>query len=96
MIVDKFIIEVEAQLDEKGVTLFIDQPAKEFLAKKGYDEVYGARELSRVIQEEIKKPIAEELIFGKISKGGHVSITLKDNKIEFSFSKKEMQKKELV
>ena len=96
LIVDNFIIEVEAQLDEKGVTLFIDQSAKELLAKKGYDEVYGARELSRVIQEEIKKPIAEELIFGKISKGGHVSITLKDNKIEFSFSKKEMQNKVLV
>ena len=58
--------------------------------------MYGARELSRVIQEEIKKPIAEELIFGKISKGGHVAITLKDNKIEFSFSKKEMQNKVLV
>ena len=96
LIVDKFIIEVEAQLDEKSVTLFIDQPVKEFLAEKGYDEVYGARELSRVIQEEIKKPIAEELIFGKISNGGHVSITLKDNQINFDFSKKETQKKVLV
>ena len=96
LIVDKFIIEVEAQLDDKGVTLSIDQLAKEYLAKKGYDEVYGARELSRVIQEEIKKPIAEELIFGKISKGGHVSITLKENKINFDFSEKEITKKVLV
>ena len=96
LIVNKFIIEVEAQLDDKGVTLSIDQPAKEYLAEKGYDEVYGARELSRVIQEEIKKPMAEELIFGKISKGGHVLITLKENKINFDFSEKEISKKVLV
>ena len=96
LIVDKFIIEVEAQLDEKGVILSIDQSAKEYLAEKGYHEVYGARELSRVIQEEIKKPIAEELIFGKISKGGNVSITLKENKINFDFSKKEILNKVLV
>ena len=63
---------------------------------KGYDEIYGARELSRLMQEEIKKPMAEELIFGKISKGGHVSITLKDNKINFEFSKKNSTKKVLV
>ena len=55
LIVDKFIIEVEGQLDDKGVTLSIDQLAKEYLAKKGYDEMYGARELGRIIQEEIKK-----------------------------------------
>ena len=96
LIVNKFIIEVEAQLDDKGVTLSIDQPTKEYLAEKGYDEVYGARELSRVIQEEIKKPMAEELIFGKISKGGHVLITLKENKINFDFSEKEISKKVLV
>jgi len=96
LIVDKFIIEVESQLDEKGVILSIDKSAKEYLAEKGYDEVYGARELSRVIQEEIKKPIAEELIFGKISKGGYVSITLKENKINFDFSKKEILNKVLV
>ena len=95
-IVDKFIIEVEAQLDEKGVTLSIDQESKEYLVKQGYDEVYGARELSRIIQEEIKKPIAEELIFGKISKGGHVAITMKANKINFNYSSKENQKKVLA
>ena len=95
-IVDKFIIEVEGKLDDKGVTLSIDKLAKEYLAKKGYDEVFGARELSRVIQEEIKKPIAEELIFGKISKGGHVSITMKENKINFNYSSKESQKKVLA
>jgi ATP-dependent Clp protease ATP-binding subunit ClpA len=95
-IVDKFMIEVEGQLDDKGVTLSIDNLAKEYLANKGYDEVYGARELGRIIQEEIKKPIAEELIFGKISKGGHVSILLEKNKIHFKFSEKENHKKLLV
>ena len=95
-IVDKFIIEIEAQLDDKRVTLSIDQSAKEYLARKGFDEVYGARELGRLIQEEIKKPIAEELIFGKISKGGHVDITLSNNKIDFKFLNKQNIKKELV
>jgi len=95
-IVDKFIIQVEAQLDDKRVTLSIDQSAKEYLAKKGCDEVYGARELGRIIQEEIKKPIAEELIFGKISKGGHVDIVLLNDKIDFKFSSKQNIKKELV
>tara|TARA_B110000495_G_C22902390_1_gene526651 strand:- start:155 stop:1075 length:921 start_codon:yes stop_codon:yes gene_type:complete len=95
-IVDKFIIEIEALLDDKGVTLSINKESKEFLAKKGYDEIYGARELGRIMQDEIKKPMAEELIFGMISNGGHVDITLKNNKINFKFSKKQNQKKELV
>ena len=95
-IVDKFIIEVEAQLYEKGVTLAIDQETKEYLADKGYDEVYGARQLSRVMQEEIKKPMAEELIFGSIAKGGHIDIILKDNKVNFQYSYKQEEKKVLV
>ena len=95
-IVDKFIIEVEAQLYEKGVTLAIDQETKEYLADKGYDEVYGARQLSRVMQEEIKKPMAEELIFGSIAKGGHIDIILKDNKVNFQYSHKQEEKKVLV
>ena len=95
-IVDKFIIQVEVQLDEKGVTLSLNKATKEYLANKGYDEVYGARELGRIIQEEIKKPIAEELIFGKISKGGHVEVFLKENKINFEFKSKEDLQKVLV
>ena len=66
------------------------------MANKGFDEVYGARELSRVIQEEIKKPIAEELIFGEISKGGHVLVSMQDSKIKFKYSSKEIQNKILV
>ncbi len=95
-IVDKFIIEIEAQLEDKGVSLSIDKEAKEYLADEGYDEVYGARELGRVIQEKVKKPMAEELIFGKLAKGGHVEISLKDTKISFNFSNKQEEKKELA
>ena len=66
------------------------------MADKGYDEVYGARQLSRVIQEEIKKPMSEELIFGSIAKGGHIDIMLKDNKVNFQYSHKQEEKKVLV
>ncbi len=95
-IVDKFIIEIEAQLEDKGVSLSINKEAKQFLAEEGYDEVYGARELGRVIQEKVKKPMAEELIFGKLSKGGHVEISFKDKKISFEYSAKQENKKELA
>ncbi len=95
-IVDKFIIEIEAQLEDKGVSLSINKEAKDYLADEGYDEVYGARELGRVIQEKVKKPMAEELIFGKLAKGGHVEITFKNKKISFSFSNKQEEKKELA
>ncbi len=95
-IVDKFIIEIEAQLEDKGVSLSIDKDAKEYLADEGYDEVYGARELGRVIQEKVKKPMAEELIFGKLAKGGHVEISLEDKKISFNFSNKQEEKKQLA
>ena len=95
-IVDKFIIQVEAQLEDKGVSLSIDKKAKEYLADIGYDEVYGARELSRVIQEKVKKPMAEELIFGALSKGGHVDITIYKNEISLKYSSNQDKKKELV
>ena len=95
-IVDKFIIQVEAQLEDKGVSLSIDKEAKEHLADIGYDEVYGARELGRVIQEKVKKPMAEELIFGALSKGGHVAITLDKGEISFKYSSNQDKKKELV
>tara|TARA_B100000700_G_scaffold298800_1_gene365093 strand:- start:425 stop:886 length:462 start_codon:yes stop_codon:yes gene_type:complete len=95
-IVDKFIIELESQLDEKGISLSMDQDVKEYLGQKGYDEVYGARQLSRLIQEEIKKPMAEELIFGKISNGGHINISFQKNKIYFDYKSKKNKNKILV
>ena len=95
-IVDKFIIQVEAQLEDKGVSLSIDKEAKKYLANIGYDEVYGARELGRIIQEKVKKPMAEELIFGALSKGGHVDITINNNEISLQYSSNHDKKKELV
>ena len=79
-----------------GLSVAQKTPNLEFLANEGYDEVYGARELGRIIQEKVKKPMAEELIFGTLSKGGHVEISLKNEKISFKFLSKETNKKELV
>ena len=84
-IVDKFIIELEAQLDERNVIIELTDDAREWLAKKGYDKLFGARPLARVIQEHIKKPLAEELLFGKLADGGVVRISVKDGKAAFDY-----------
>ncbi len=86
-VVDKFIMELEAQLSDRDVTIELDETAREWLAKKGYDKRFGARPLARVIQEQVKKPLAEELLFGKLSKGGSVLATIKDGKVAFDFPK---------
>jgi ATP-dependent Clp protease ATP-binding subunit ClpA len=65
------------------VTIEASSAAKEWLAERGYDKLYGARPLARVIQEYIKKPLAEELLFGKLVKGGSVKVTMKDDKLAF-------------
>ena len=82
-VVEKFVMQLEAQLADRNVTIELSSAAKEWLAERGYDRLYGARPLSRVIQEYIKKPLAEELLFGKLVKGGSVKVTLKDGKLEF-------------
>jgi ATP-dependent Clp protease ATP-binding subunit ClpA len=84
-IVDKFLAELDAQLQNKNVDIEIDECAKEWLAKNGYDSKMGARPMGRLIQEQIKKPLAEELLFGRLSNGGHVTITEdeKANKLRF-------------
>jgi ATP-dependent Clp protease ATP-binding subunit ClpA len=69
-VVDKMLVEVEAQLEQKGVQLHVDDAAREWLARKGYDPKMGARPMARVIQESIKRPLAEELLFGALSNGG--------------------------
>ena len=74
-VVHKFIIKLEDQLSEKNVSISLSDDAVHWLANKGYDKLMGARPLSRLIQEEIKKPLADELLFGKLSKGGSVHIT---------------------
>ncbi len=85
-VVDKFIMQMEAQLEDRGVTIELDDLAREWLGKKGYDPLYGARPLGRVIQEHLKKPLAEELLFGKLAKGGLVKVTVKDDKPAFDYT----------
>jgi ATP-dependent Clp protease ATP-binding subunit ClpA len=85
-VVEKFVMQLEAQLADRNVTIELSSAAKEWLAERGYDRLYGARPLGRVIQEHIKKPLAEELLFGKLVKGGAVKVTLKDNKLDFEFT----------
>lgn len=82
-VVEKFVMQLEAQLADRNVTIELSSAAKEWLAERGYDRLYGARPLARVIQEHVKKPLAEELLFGKLAKGGSVKVTLKDGKLDF-------------
>jgi len=81
-VVEKFVLQLEAQLMDRNVTIELTQPAAEWLAEKGYDDRMGARPLGRVIQEHIKKPLAEELLFGKLAKGGVVKVGVKDGRID--------------
>ena len=81
-VVEKFVLQLEAQLMDRNVTIELTKPAAEWLADWGYDEKMGARPLGRVIQEHIKKPLAEELLFGKLAKGGIVQVGVKDGKID--------------
>jgi ATP-dependent Clp protease ATP-binding subunit ClpA len=84
-VVEKFVMQLEAQLADRNVTIELSSSAKEWLAERGYDRLYGARPLARVIQEHIKKPLAEELLFGRLAKGGAVKVTMKDGKLDFDF-----------
>jgi ATP-dependent Clp protease ATP-binding subunit ClpA len=86
-VVDKFIMELEAQLEDRSVMIELTDAARAWLATKGYDKLYGARPLSRVIQEHIKKPLAEELLFGKLAKGGLVMVDIEDEKPVFTYPK---------
>lgn len=81
-VVEKFVLQLEAQLMDRGVSIELTRPAAEWLADKGYDARMGARPLGRVIQEHIKKPLAEELLFGKLTKGGLVKVGVKEGKLE--------------
>ena len=71
-VVDKFLTELQAQLDEKRVTLEVDDAAREWLAREGYDEKMGARPMQRLIQEKIKRQLEEDLLFGDLANGGGV------------------------
>ncbi|MBU2042477.1 MAG: ATP-dependent Clp protease ATP-binding subunit ClpA [Alphaproteobacteria bacterium] len=82
-VVSKFIIQLEAQLADRNITIELTDEAADWLAKNGFDELYGARPLARTIQEHIKKPLADDILFGRLTRGGHVKVTLKDGKIAF-------------
>jgi ATP-dependent Clp protease ATP-binding subunit ClpA len=88
-VVDKFIIELEAQLEEKKVTVEVDNEARAWLAKRGYDPKMGARTMGRLIKEHIKKPLAEELLFGKLAHGGHVKVVVEDNQLTMEIESEE-------
>ena len=90
-VVDKFLVELETQLDAKKVSIDVDTDAREWLAEHGYDRIMGARPMSRLIQEKIKKPLAEELLFGELLTGGHVVVTVKDDDIAVELEKETEQ-----
>ncbi len=85
-VVDKFTLQLEEQLADRNVTIELEPEAREWLAKKGYDKLFGARPLSRVIQEHVKKPLAEELLFGALVRGGVVHVAVKEDKLAFTFT----------
>ena len=85
-VVDKFILQLELQLAEQNVDIQFDSAARSWLADKGYDRLYGARPMGRLIQDKIKQPLAEELLFGKLADGGEVSVTMKDGKPSFELT----------
>lgn len=84
-IVDKFICDLQVQLDKKQVSLELSSEARQWLAEKGYDQAMGARPMARVIQEQLKKPLANEILFGALVAGGEVKVSLQDNKLHFDY-----------
>jgi ATP-dependent Clp protease ATP-binding subunit ClpA len=88
-VVDKFIFELEAQLQDQQVTIEVDEAARLWLAEHGYDPKMGARPMARVIQQDIKKPLAEELLFGKLANGGHLIISAAGGELKFTIEEKE-------
>ena len=90
-VVDKFLVELQAQLDDKKVVIDVDDAARLWLAKHGYDKVMGARPMARLIQEQIKKKLAEELLFGKLLHGGHVIVSAEDDELTIEIEEKETE-----
>ena len=88
-VVDKFLVELQAQLDDKKVIIDVDDAARLWLGTHGYDKVMGARPMARLIQEQIKKRLAEELLFGKLLHGGHVIVSAEDDELTIEMEEKE-------
>ena len=85
-VVDKFILQLELQLAEQNVHIQFDSDAREWLGTRGYDKLYGARPMSRLIQDKVKQPLAEELLFGKLRHGGEVHVSVKDDALGFELT----------
>lgn len=92
-VVDKFIVELQAQLDAKGVSLEVSDEARDWLSEKGYDKAMGARPMTRVIQENLKKPLANELLFGSLVDGGSVTVNLDKEKQQLAYEFQSAQKR---
>jgi ATP-dependent Clp protease ATP-binding subunit ClpA len=86
-VVDKFLTQLQVQLDDKSVTLQVDEEAREWIAQHGYDEKMGARPMERVIQEELKKPLADEVLFGKLANGGTVIVSVDEDNLSIDVKK---------
>lgn len=93
-VVDKFIMQLEAQLGDRGVTIELSEDAKRWLGEKGYDPAMGARPLARIIQEHVKKPLADELLFGRLVKGGAVRLMVQDGKLYVDYPPAKLPKSE--
>ncbi|CAG9296564.1 ATP-dependent Clp protease ATP-binding subunit ClpA [Celerinatantimonas diazotrophica] len=85
-VVDKFVVELQAQLDANGVSMEVDKEARAWLAVKGYDPMMGARPMARVIREQLRKPLANEILFGELNKGGHVNVSVDNDKLTFAYN----------
>jgi ATP-dependent Clp protease ATP-binding subunit ClpA len=85
-VVDKFILQLELQLADRNVHIDLDDEARSWLTERGYDKLYGARPMGRLVQEKIKQPLAEELLFGKLINGGEVKVRIKDNAPAFEIT----------
>ncbi|GGE68075.1 ATP-dependent Clp protease ATP-binding subunit ClpA [Shewanella carassii] len=83
-VVDKFLVELQAQLDQKGVTLEVSDEARTLLAEKGYDKTMGARPMARVVKDLLKRPLADEILFGKLESGGIAHVDVKDGELEIN------------
>ena len=78
---DKLVVELESKLGHNDVTLELDDAARNWIAERGYDPKMGARPMARIIQEHIKRPLAEELLFGRLADGGHVRVSVSDDEL---------------
>jgi len=83
MVVDKFILQLELQLSDRNVHIKLSDKARAYLAERGYDKLFGSRPLGRLIQDKIKKPLADEILFGKLVGGGEITVHVKEGEFKF-------------